>query len=90
MDKNRYASDKERAQNTANIQLDFISANTVNLPFSQKDRDAIASFWNIRLNPKAEPFTPNQLSYIDSLYEKTFKKMGMPAYSTKHDNRKRW
>lgn len=83
---NVYASDKDHAQNTAKEQLKIILANKEHL---LKARDGkTLSFIAEDFSKSQEPFTPKQLSFIDSIYEKTMKGAGFEAYSNKHDLKK--
>jgi hypothetical protein len=79
-ERNTYSSDKEQAQNTARIQIEFC---IVNIEFLRKvDRkkkmeNSLISFSQM-LKIK-EPFTPNQLNYIDGIYEATMKGFNLPS-----------
>jgi len=79
-ERNTYSNDKERSQNTARIQIEFC---IVNIEFLRKvDRkkkmeNSLISFSEMLKNK--EPFTPNQLNYIDGIYEATMKGFNLPS-----------
>lgn len=85
-DINRYASDKERSQNTARIQIQFISQNKKHLSKLRNSKKLIAAVEDFEaISKKNGSFTPNQMSYIDAIYEKVFKGAGFESVPTKHD-----
>lgn len=77
-----------RAQRTAREQLKFILANMQALRLacgeSSSQEKAARSFI-----VSVKQFTPAQLSYIDGIYEKTMKGLGLPSASVHHDQRTR-
>jgi hypothetical protein len=85
----RFASDKGQAQRSAREQLKFIMAN----------REKLLRIFNGRklmmtadgFNEFKEPFTDNQLSYIDAIYERTMKACGFDSFTpTYKPSRKRF
>jgi len=52
---------------------------------SKKLIEAAESF-----NKQKEDFTPNQLSYIEAIYEKSWEAKGFESAKTKHDFVKKW
>jgi hypothetical protein len=40
------------------------------------------------MSQQQEPFTPKQMQYIDSIYEKVMSGAGFDSCDTKHDNKK--
>ena len=41
-------------------------------------------------NKQKEDFTPNQLSYLEAIYEKSWESKGFESATTKHDFKKRF
>lgn len=79
-ERNTYSNDKNRAQNTAKIQLDFCVTNIDSLRSIDKKKKmetALISF--VKMLKNKEPFTPNQLNYIDGIYEATMKGFNLPS-----------
>lgn len=83
---NRYFSDKDRAQKTAKIQIEFIQKQKITL--KPKLQEALQGFSD--MIKRNEQFTPNQLSFIDGIYEKAMEKLGFESVKTKHDIRKKY
>lgn len=75
----RYSSDKSRAQSSARANIQIVISN-INRLKRDKDIRAAKSFYS-----QKEPYTPNQMSYIESLYEKVFAGANYSSCSTKHD-----
>ena len=76
-----------RAQETARRQLGFVLANLESLHRADRTRTlerAARSFHQCR-----DSFTPGQLAYIDGIYEKTMKGLGLPAAPVHHDKKPR-
>lgn len=74
----RFASDKDLAQRTAREQLKFILANKDKLLKAKNGKKYLTvaiSFDQMRDN-----LTPNQLSYVDSIYEKTMGAAGFESF----------
>ena len=42
------------------------------------------------MNNSKEPLTPNQLNFVDSIYEKSWEAKGFESVKTKHDFVRRW
>lgn len=78
------SSDRDLAQRTAKTQLDFVTQNLSLLP--EKHKFPAANF--SQMAKRGETFSPAQLSYIDGMYEKVMKKMGLGGADVKHDNKK--
>jgi hypothetical protein len=82
----RYASDKDHAQGTAKMQLKFILDNVRHLRKlrggDSLEKAARSMAANIQLGGE---LSPNQLSYVDSIYEKAWKAAGFESVETKHD-----
>lgn len=85
-DVNRYAPDKDRARNTAVLQLNFINANKKYLRRLRNGEKLIkaAEDFTEKIRLK-EALTPNQMYFIESIYEKVMKGAGYPSADTKHD-----
>lgn len=80
-ERNTYSNDKERAQNTARIQIEFCVPNIKSLRTVDRNKKmefALISF--IMMLQNNEPFTPNQLNYIDGIYEATMKGFNLPSF----------
>lgn len=83
----RFASDKELAQRTAREQLKFILANKEKLLGAKNGKKYLTvaiSFDQIK-----EDLTPNQLSYVDSIYEKVWNSAGFPAVNLHVDKKRK-
>lgn len=75
----RFANDKEQSERSARAQLQFITQHESSLVKIMNGRKyAIAAS---DLNSQKELFTDKQKSYIDVIYEKTMKALGLPHYS---------
>lgn len=75
----RFVNDKEQSERSARAQLEFITANENSLIKILNGRKyAMAA--NELANCK-ELFTDKQKSYIDCIYEKTMKALGLPYYT---------
>lgn len=79
----------EQAQNTAREQLKIICANLSKLTgkTGAKMKEAARSFRS--MVERNEKFTPNQLSYIDGIYEKVMAGAGFDAVSVHVDKKKK-
>lgn len=80
-ERNIYSNDKNRAQNTAKIQINFCVTNINSLrtvDHKNKMETALVSFTKMVKNN--EPFSPNQLNYIDGIYEATMKGFNLPSF----------
>jgi hypothetical protein len=76
----RFLNDNKSAQRGAREQLKFILANgdkLLRLLNGKKYLITARDFQNMK-----EDFTPNQLSYIDTIYEKTMKACGFDSFTT--------
>lgn len=88
--RNTYSSDKERAQNTAKIQIEFCVVNISSLrriDRKEKMEKALLSFVEMKSN--YEPFTPGQLNYIEGIYEATMKGFDLPSIGLHIDKKKK-
>jgi hypothetical protein len=82
--------EEERALKTARMQLEFILANLVHL--RKVDRGQKREIAAVRFNEmveRGEELTPNQLSYVDGIYEKTMAGAGMDACDLHVDKKRR-
>ena len=84
----RFERNHEQAQRSAKDQLKFIEANIERLagPGDKGRALAVVNFSAMAAN--GETFTPNQLSYIDGLYERVMQNAGLPSVGV-HVDRKR-
>ncbi len=81
---NKYYEDKEHTKNAVKYMVDFINSNLKYL-----NRDNQLKFKSLEMNFKLEgELTPNQYSFMEGLYEKTWKGAGAPSCDTKHDLKK--
>ena len=80
-------SDKESSQRLIKATMEFIMDNIEfldNVRNGKKYREDAIS-----LNKQDYPFTSNQLSYIDNIYEKVMKGMGFPSYQSTYKPKRR-
>ena len=71
-------------QRAAKATLSVIIENEMNFKLPEDFKHKVESF-----NRQKNPFTDNQLSYIDGFYEKYMNYGGLPSVKVKHDFRKR-
>ncbi len=85
-----FASDKAISQRSGIAQLKFIDTQftAFKSKATQKDLSAFYEFRNMYLTE--QKFSNNQLSYIDGLYEKTMKGLGLPSYQSTYRPKKRY
>jgi hypothetical protein len=79
------------AQRLAKDKIRFVNENLRYLRKGDrkgKHEKALRQFTNMA--ERNERFSPNQLSYVDGLYEKTMKGAGLPSVGQKFDVRKRY
>ncbi len=79
---------RELIQNGAKTKLKIIIGrrdNILKLRSGKKLIEAAESMNNCKEN-----FTPNQLSFIDNIYEKSWEAKGFESVKTKHDFVKKW
>lgn len=89
-ERNTYSNDTVRARNTAKIQIEFALDNLETLLINDKKKTnvkALISFIKMLINH--EPFTKNQLSYIDGIYETVMKGYGLPSISLHIDKKRK-
>ena len=82
----RFDKGKEQAQRSARANLEFIlkaSNSLLKVHGGRKYLEAAKS-----MSRQAEPFTPNQMSYIEAIYEKCWKGAEFDSVSSKHDIQK--
>jgi hypothetical protein len=82
----RYSSDKDRAQQSTRDNLKFILANKKHLLKVRRGTEIFLAADS--MSQQQEPFTPKQMQYIDSIYEKVMSGAGFDSCDTKHDNKK--
>ena len=83
----RFLNDNKSAQRGTREQLKFILANgdkLLRLLNGKKSLITAQDFQNMK-----EDFTPNQLSYIDTIYERTMKACGFDSFTTTFKPRKK-
>jgi len=88
--RNVYSNDTDRARNTAKIQIEFALDNLETLLIIDKKKTklkALVSFIKMLINH--EPFTKNQLSHIDGIYETVMKGYGLPSISLHIDKKRK-
>lgn len=71
-------------QRAARKTLDIINENTMDFKLPEDFKKKIGSFSN-----QKTPFTDEQMSYIDGLYEKYMNFGGLPSVKVKHDFKKK-
>jgi len=76
----QFANDKDQSERSARAQLEFILANKASLMKIVNGRKSVMTAEE--LNSNKEKFTDNQKSYIDVIYERTMKALGLPYYTT--------
>lgn len=78
------------AQKTAQGQIEFVMANLASLRKVDKTgkHEKAAKQFNAIIK-SGRKLTPNQLSYVDGIYEKTMKGAGFPSIGLKIDAKKR-
>ena len=89
-DRNTYSNDTVRAHNTAKIQIEFALDNIETLIMNDKKKTnvkALVSFIKMLINH--EPFTKNQLSYIDGIYEAVMKAYDLPSIPLHIDKKRK-
>jgi len=89
-DRNVYSNDKLLAQNSAKIQLEFCRLNVEYLrkvDRNSKMGKALTSFEEMR--KRNESFSPNQLKYIDGIYEAIWKGSDFPSVPMHIDKKKK-
>ena len=72
-------------QRAARRTLDIMKENVMKFPIDTDLKEKIASF-----SKQKTPFTDDQCSYIDGLYEKYMKLGGFPSVGVKHDYVKKY
>jgi hypothetical protein len=72
-------------QKTAKQVLDLIIENKMKFKLAASFLKTVKSMYN-----QKEEYTPNQLSYIDGLYEKYMKAGGFESVQVKHDMKKKY
>jgi hypothetical protein len=88
MNNSDHQLEQARAMRTAKQQIEFIMHNIHYLKKVDKmgkyqtDAKHFQSMFT-----RNEEFTPNQLNYIDGLYEKTMKGAGLPSVNVKQEKR---
>jgi len=89
-DRNVYSSDKELSQYSAIKTLDLCNKLIEHLRKIDKKKkleNILISFNEmVRIH---EPFTPNQLSLIDGIYEATMKGLNLPSVAPHIDKKKK-
>jgi hypothetical protein len=71
---------REQAQRSALAQLEFIIENIPALRLATNSDKPVAAARNMRANAKdGVDLTPSQLAYIDDLYEKTMRGLGLES-----------
>ena len=75
---------KPQALRLAKQTLELIIENKMGFKLPNDFKETVYS-----LHGQKEPFTDNQLSFIEGLYEKYFKLGGFQSASVKHDNKRR-
>jgi len=75
----RFANDKEQSERSARAQLEFILANKASLMKIINGRKYAMTADELSSNK--EKLTDNQKSYIDVIYEKVMKSLGLPYYT---------
>ena len=87
----RYANDTRRSLETARIQLDFIKENHLHLiGAGVSGRKLWKAMQEIGSDFEATgTLTPNQLSYIDGVYEKVWTLNGFGGDTLHHDMKRR-
>lgn len=89
-ERNFYSNDTQRAQKTARIQIEFALDNFETLLINDKKKTnvkALVSFIKMLINH--EPFTKNQLSYIDGIYEAVMKAYDLPSIPLHIDKKRK-
>lgn len=89
-DRNVYSNDKLLAQNSAKIQLEFCRHNVEYLrkvDRNNKMENVLTSFEGMR--KRNESFSPNQLKYIDGIYEAIWKGADFPSVPMHIDKKKK-
>jgi len=83
----RFVNDSEQSERSAREQLKFINANESSLLriLNGKKYAMTAK----EFSERTEPFTPNEKSYIDVIYEKTMKGLGLPSFSASFKPKRR-
>lgn len=85
-----WQSNGPQAQRSARELLRFIAANMEHLRAVDKDGSKEKAVRDLQLMvDQGETFTPNQLSYIEGLYEKTMEGLGFGSCNVHSDRRKR-
>jgi hypothetical protein len=81
---------EEVAQRAAKIQIEFVNKNikAFCIHASDVDKKALNDFSNMLV--KLSKFSPNQLSYIEGLYEKTMRGLGFQSVPVKHDFKRKF
>lgn len=85
-DNSRFDHGQQVAQTSAYKQLQILRGNLNKLRRLRKGADyvkAVNDFWRILEN--GGKLTPNQMSYIDGMYEKMWGAAGFESYTVKHD-----
>lgn len=83
----RFVNDKEQAQRSAREQLKIIMANKEKLlSVRNGQRHLLAA---IQFSETKEEFTPNQLAYIENIYEKIWKGAGFESVDRHIDKKKK-
>ena len=76
----RFLNDNEQAQRAAKEQLKFIIANSQHLTKVRGGDNYLKTANDFML--MREKFTPNQLSLVDVIYEKTMKGLGFESFNS--------
>ena len=79
---------RELVQNGAKAKLKIILGRRENLLKLRNGKKLVEAAES--MNSSKEPLTPNQLSFIDNIYEKSWEAKGFESVKTKHDFVKRW
>ena len=83
-------AEKVRAMKTARVQVEFIATNIHYLQRVDTTGKHERSFREFkRLVECGTLLTPNQLNYLDGIYEKVMAGAGLPSVPIHHDNNKR-
>lgn len=84
----RFANDKEQSERSAREQLKFILANQSALLKVMNGRKYLMSAE--QMSESKEPLTDKQKSYVDVIYERVMKGLGLPSYSGSFKPKKKY
>lgn len=76
---------KEQVQRLAKETLKLVLDNKFRVKTGDDYKKTVQSLYD-----QKTPLTPNQLSYVDGLYEKYMKLAGFNSVGVKHDIKKSW